>query len=209
MALRRFVGLIDLGVITILIAAVVFPPREMYADTAVKGSADDRFVLALAEARTLVDKTSPSRLERFTHALGDLGFKDWAVQAATAGTAHTKQHPEHWRALLAVSVAYLERLDPKPALAWVERAHKACLAAIASDESSKMTDGESRLCPSWEKVRMEIYKNHIAAGVEAGIDPRRDPRGFRQAGEGKIRATRIGGGHDKEQQTPAPTPPAP
>jgi hypothetical protein len=207
MQLRRFVGLIDLGVLTILIAAVVFPPREMYADTAVKGTADDRFALALAEARTISDPTDPVRLERFTFKLDDLGLKDWAVQAGVAGTATTKQSKEHWRALLAVSVSYIGRLEAKPALKWATDAYKACLAAIASDESSKMTGGESRLCPSWERVRMEIYKEHLQAGVEAGIDPKRNPRGFREAGEGKIRATRLGGGHDKEQQTPAPTPP--
>jgi hypothetical protein len=61
-------------------------------------------------------------------------------------------------------------------------------------------------CPSWEKTRMEIYQDHLAAGVEAGIDPKRNPKAFREAGEGRIRATRIGPGHDKDQQTPVPTP---
>lgn len=209
MQLRRFVGLIDLGVITILIAAVVFPPREMYADSAVKGTAGDRFALALVEARTIADPTDPKRLERFTHTLGDLGLKDWAIQAGIAGLPLTSQSKEHWRALLAVSVSYIVRLESKPALEWAHKAHKACLAAIGSDDSAKMTGGESRLCPSWERVRLEIYKEHLQAGVDAGIDPRRNPRGFREAGEGKIRSTRIGGGHDREQQTPMPAPPTP
>lgn len=197
MQLRRFVGLVDLGVLTILIAAVVFPPREMYADAAMKGTADDRFALALAEARTIARPEDPVRLEKFQHELGEVNFKDWAVEAAIDGSARTKASPEHWRSLLAVSVAYIERLEAKPALKWAIDAFKACEKV-----------GEPA-CPNWEKTRMEIYRDHIQAGVEAGIDPKRNPKAFREAGEGKIRATRIGPGHDKDQQTPVPEAPKP
>jgi hypothetical protein len=194
MQLRRFVGLVDLGVLTILIAAVVFPPREMYADAAMKGTADDRFALALAEARTIARPADPIRVEKFQHELGEVNFKDWAVEAAIDGSAKTGGSPEHWRSLLAASVAYIERLEAKPALDWAQKAFKACEKV-----------GEPA-CPSWEKTRMEIYRDHIEAGVEAGIDPKRNPKAFREAGEGKIRATRLGGGHDQDQQTPAPAP---
>jgi hypothetical protein len=196
MQLRRFVGLVDLGVLTILIAAVVFPPREMLAENAVKGSNDDRFALALAEARTIAHPNDPRAVEEFAHRLGDVGMKDWAIEAGVDGARRTQASPIYWRAALAASVAYIERLDPKPSLEWVTKAWKACEKV-----------GEAA-CPTWEKTRMEIYKDHLTAGVEAGVDPRRDPAGFRRAGESKIRASRIGGGHDKEQQSPAtPTPP--
>jgi hypothetical protein len=198
MQLRRFVGLVDLGVITILIAAVVFPPREMYADSAIKGTPDDRFAIALAEAKTIAHPDDPRAVEDVAHRLGDVGLKDWAVEAAVDGAGRTKPSPIHWRSELAASVAYIERLDPKPALMWVDRAWKSC---------ERVGDAA---CPAWEKTRMEIYKDHLTAGVEAGVDPRRDPAGFRRAGAGKVRATNIGGRHDKDQQTPAPAPtPAP
>jgi hypothetical protein len=195
MQLRRFVGLVDLGVLTILIAAVVFPPREMYAAAAMKGNADDRFALALAEAQTISRPDDAWRVEKFAHELGEVGFKDWAVEAGIDGSERTKASPVHWRSLLAASVAHIDRLEAKPALTWGVKAFKACEKV-----------GEPA-CPSWEKTRMEIYVEHLQAGVEAGIDPRRNPKAFREAGEGRIRATRIGGGHDKDQETPAPTPP--
>ena len=194
MQLRRFVGLVDLGVLTILIAAVILPPREMLADSAMKGDERDRFALALAEARTIARPEDPNRIEKFQHELGEVNFKDWAVEASIDGAAKTKASPEHWRSLLAASVAYIERLEAKPALTWAVEAFKACEKV-----------GEPA-CPSWEKTRMEIYRDHIQAGVNAGIDPKRNPKGFREAGEGAIRATRIGGSHDKEQVTPAPAP---
>ena len=194
MQLRRYVGLVDVGVLTILIAAVVFPPREMLADAAIKGTHDTRFALGLAEARSIARPEDPNRIEKLAHVLGEENFKDWAVEVGIDGSTRTVANPEHWRTLQAVSVAYIERLEAKPALAWVIKAYKACEKV-----------GEPA-CPSWEKTRMEIYRDHIQAGVNAGIDPKRNPKGFREAGEGAIRATRIGGSHDKEQVTPAPAP---
>lgn len=195
--MKRFVGLVDLGVLTILIAAVVFPPREMYADSAVKGSADERFGLALAEARAIARPEDPNRVEDLQHLLGEMNFKDWAVEISVDGAARTTGSPEHWRSLLAASVAYIERLEAKPALKWAIDAFKACEKV-----------GEPA-CPSWEKTRMEIYRDHIQAGVDAGIDPKRNPKAFRAAGEGKIRAHRIGPTNDRDlppAPAPAPTP---
>jgi hypothetical protein len=194
MELRRFVGLVDLGVLTILIAAVVFPPREMYADPVIKGSADERFAIALAEAKTIAHPDDPRAVEDLAHRLGDVGLKDWAIEMAVDGAARTKSSPIHWRSELAASVAYIERLDAKLAMDWVKKAWASCEKA-----------GDAA-CPTWERTRMEVYKDHVTAGVEAGVDPRRDPVGFRKAGEGKIRGANIGGRHDKER-TPAPTPP--
>src|SRR5262245_54560891 len=148
MQLRRFVGLVDLGVITILIAAVVFPPREMYADAAIKGANADRFAIALAEAKTIAHPDDPRGVEDLAHRLGDAGLKDWAVESAVDGAARTKASPIHWRSELAASVAYIERLDPKPALMWVDRAWKSC---------ERVGDAA---CPAWEKARLEIYRDH-------------------------------------------------
>jgi len=197
MQLRRFVGLVDLGVLTILIAAVVFPPREMYADSAIKGTEQERFGLALAEAEVIVHPDVPIHVDKLSDTLGQLGFKDWAIEVGVHGADRTRSSPMYWQALLATSVAYVDRLDAKNALAWATKAYQACEKA-----------GDIA-CPGWEKTRMEIYRDHLQAGVDAGIDPRRNPKAFREAGETRIRSTRIGGSHDTEQQTPAPAPTPP
>lgn len=198
MELRRYVGLVDLGVLTILVAAVVFPPREMYADSAVKATPEERFGLALAEAKQIVHPELPAHVDRLSDTLGQLGFKDWAIEVALDGAEHTKGAPNYWQTQLATSVAYVDRLDAKNALKWAIDAYKSC--GKAGDAG----------CPSWEKTRLEIYRDHLQAGVDAGIDPRTNPRAFREAGETRIRSTRIGGSHDREQSTPAPAPtPAP
>lgn len=194
MQLRRYVGLIDLGVLTILIATVVFPPREMYADSAIKGTPDERYAVALAEAKALAHPDQPVHVDKLSDTLGQYGFKDWAIESALQGLERTKGSPNYWQALLATSVAWVDRLDAKQALAWAKKAYQEC----------EKTGGLA--CPTWEKARMEIYIQHLQAGVDAGIDPRRNPKAFREAGEGKIRSTRIGGSHDKEQESPAPAP---
>ena len=194
MQLRRFFGLVDLGILVIILMAGIMPPREMYASAATKGSDAEKFVLALAEARTLAHPDNAARADELSHQLSELGFKDWAVEVGIDGAERAKSSPSRWRALLAASVAYIDRLEAKPALKYAELAYKAC------------NDAGTVGCPSWEKIRMELYKEHLDAGVKAGIDARRNPKGFREAGENKIRTINIGGRHDREQQTPAPAP---
>ena len=46
---------------------------------------------------------------------------------------------------------------------------------------------------------MQLYQQHLEAGVKSGIDPHRDPHGFRRAGESALRQIHLGGGHDKER----------
>ena len=65
-----------------------------------------------------------------------------------------------------------------PALDYANRALTAC------HESADA-------CPSWEEIRMKLYQQHLDAGVKSGIDPRRDPKGFRAAGEAGLRSIRL------------------
>lgn len=197
MQLKRYFTLVDLGVAVVVLVAITMPPREMYASAAQKGTEEDRFALALAEARTFAKPDDGERVDELAHVLGDVGFKDWAVEAGLRGTERTKQSPSHWRALLAASVAYIDRLEAKEALDLANRALAACDAAGTAG------------CPSWERVRMEAYQKHLQAGVDRGIDPKRNPKAFREAGEDVIHLIRIRRGHDREQP-PAPAPaPAP
>lgn len=192
MKFTRAVGLVDLGILTVLLVAVVLPPREMYASSAMKGGSDaDRFALALAEARAIAEPSNGEATSELARRLGEAGFKDWAVDAAVAGSEAAKQSPSRWRALLATSVAYVDRLDVVPALEYANRALTVCEATRAA-------------CPNWEEIRMRLYQQHLDAGVKSGIDPRRDPKGFRRAGESSLRPIRLKTGGTERDSTPAP-----
>lgn len=197
MQLLRTVGIIDLGVAALVVANLVFPAQEMYAGAAQKGTEAERFALALTEARTMARPDDGAAVDDLARRLGAAGFKDWAIEASIRGSEHAKQSPTRWRALLAASVAFVDRLDVVPALDYANRALSAC-------------EDQQQMCPSWEQIRMKLYQQHLDAGVKAGIDPHRGPeaaKAFRRAGESALRPIHLGG-HDVERgsATPALTP---
>ncbi len=191
MKLPRFVGLIDLGVATVVAVAVLLPAREMYASAVIKGDDATQFALALAEARTMATPGDGQAVEDLERRLGEANQRDWAIETSVHASDRAKQSPTRWRALLAASVAYVDRLDVVPALDYANRALSACHSAQDA--------GDAAACPSWEEVRMTLYQKHLDAGVKSGIDPRRDPNGFRKAGESALLQIHIGTGHDKER----------
>ena len=196
MQLHRFVGLIDLGVATVVLVTIGLPAREMHASAAQKGDEPAQFALALAEARTMAHPEDGAAIDDLSRRLGAADFKDWAIEAALHGSERAKQSPTQWRALLATSVAFVDRLDVVPALDYANRALVAC-------------EHQQPACPSWEKVRMELYQQHLDAGVASGIDPRGGPaaaKAFRRAGEGALRQIHLGG-HDVDRGSPPPAPP--
>jgi hypothetical protein len=189
----RVFGIVDLGILTLAAVALFLPPREMYASSSYKGDEAHRFAIALAEARTIARPDDGKHVDDFTRRMGETGYKDWAVEAALDGSEHAKDSPTRWRALLAASVAYVDRIDVIPALDYANRALAACETAREK--------GGADACPSWEEVRMRLYHRHLDAGVASGINPRQDPRGFRAAGESGIRQIRL-----KERTGSAPSP---
>ncbi len=191
----RYVGIVDLAILVLVAVAVFLPPREMFAKAAYKGDDSDQFAIALAEARTIAQPDDGKSVDDFARRLGEAGFKDWAIEAAVDGAERAKTSPSRWRALLAASVAYVDRLDVVPALDYANRALAAC-------ESARETGGQGA-CPSWEEVRMRLYHQHLDAGVKSGINPRIDPKGFRAAGEGSIRQIRLKS-NDKEAPKASP-----
>ena len=200
MQLSRFVGLVDLAVATVVVVMIVLPPREMYASAAQKGTTADQFALALAEARTMAHPDDGAAVDELSRRLGAAGFKDWAIEAAVRGSERAPSSPTRWRALLATSVAFVDRLDVVPALDYANRALSACEA------SGDAGDGRPPACPSWEQVRMTLYQQHLDAGVKSGIDPRRGPeaaKAFRHAGESALRQIHVGG-HDLERGSATP-----
>jgi hypothetical protein len=185
MKLPRFVGLVDLGIATVVAVAVFLPAREMYASSAFKGDDTKQFAIALAEARTMARPDDGRAVEDLARRVGEVGFKDWAVEAAVAGSERAKRSPTRWRALLAASVADVDRLDVRPALDYVNRAIAAC--EVAQEQSTGPRDFTAA-CPTFEAVRMSLYQQHLDAGVKSGIDPHHDPIGFRTAGDKGLRS---------------------
>jgi len=179
----RAIGIVDLGILTLVAVALFLPPREMLASSSYKGDEASRFRLSLAEARTIARPDDGANVDELARRLGESGYKDWAIEAGIDGSDRAKDSPSRWRALLATSVAYVERIDVIPALDYANRALAAC-------ESAREKGGQAA-CPSWEEVRMRLYHRHLDAGVQSGIDPRQDPKGFRAAGESGIRQIRL------------------
>jgi hypothetical protein len=197
MKLPRFVGLVDLGVATVVLVAVLLPAREMYASAVVKADDAKQFSIAYAEARTIANPGDGMAVEELGRLLGDARLKDWAIEATVHASDRAKDSPTRWRALLAASVAYIERLDVVPALDYANRALTACHSAQDA--------GDAAACPSWEEIRMTLYQKHLDAGVKSGIDPHRNPNGFRKAGESALLQIHLGTGHDKERTGSAST----
>src|ERR1041385_5221409 len=135
--------LVDLGVTTIVAATIFLPAREMQASPAIKG---DEFAVALAEARTEARPGDGVAIEAFTRKLGDAGMKDWALESAVRLSDKAKDSPTQWRALIAASVAYIEKVEAVPALDYANKAIKACQDAAKVDAAA---------CPNFELVRMQ------------------------------------------------------
>ena len=188
MALPRFLGLVDLAVATVVAVAIFLPAREMFAQNAFKGDKSDEFAIALAEARTMARPTDGVAIEDFARKLGDAGMKDWAIESTVRMSERAKDSPTRWRALIATSVAYVEKVDVVPALDYANRALAAC-------ELSRER-GDATACPSWEETRMRLYRDHLDAGVKSGINPRVDPHGFREAGDKALHYIRIAPSHN-------------
>jgi hypothetical protein len=205
MQLHRTVGLIDLGVATIVVLSLVMPAREMYASSAQKADEAGQFALAQAEARMLARPDDGAAVDELSRRLGIAGFKDWAIEVAMRGSERAKQSPTRWRALLATSDAFLDRArtcahcwrtDVVAALDYATRALSAC-------------EDQPPACPAWEKTRISLDQRRLDAGVKSGIDPHRGPQAaaeFHRIWEGALRPIRLGGHDGERSATPAPGP---
>lgn len=178
-------GLVDLGILTVVAVALFLPAREMYASPAIAGDDAKQFALALAEARTIARPSDGLAVEEFGRRLGESNMKDWAIEATVRASEHAKGSPTRWRALLAASVAFVDKIEVKEALDYANRALEACEAA--KDASA----GDVPACPTYEQIRMQLYQQHLDAGMRSGIDPHQNPIGFRKAGEAALHSVRL------------------
>lgn len=181
MALTRHVGILDICLVIVVLIAVAIPARTMYARDAF--APDDHLELARAEARTIVNPEHGGHVEQLIYKLGENGFTDWAIAVGARGVDASRDHAQHWRALVAASVAHVDRLEARTAFTLAERALAACIEAGAS------------ACSSTERVRLEIFHDHLAAGIEVSTFDEHgrvtNPQDFRKASERKIRNIRL------------------
>lgn len=184
MELKRVASLVDLVVAAIVIFVIVLPPRAVKARRAAGGDDDARLALAFAEARTLALPGDAALVGDLARRLTEVGFHDWAVQESAAAATRLAESPGRWRALLATSIAHADRLEAKDALEYTNQALAAC------------TQAGDAACPPIDQVRLELYQRHLDAGVKSGIDPRKDPDKFREAGAAALRSVRTGAGAD-------------
>ena len=185
--MKRLIGIVDIGIAVVVLVALLLPPREMSAAPVLKTDDAQAFALALAEARTMASPADGVARADLTRRLSEARLSDWAIEDAIRGSDKAKDAPTRWRALLGASVAFVDRLDAVRGLDYANRALVAC--------DSAHTLGTVDACPKWEEIRMQLYQEHLDAGVRSHIDPKRDPLGFRRAGEKGIRAVHITG-HD-------------
>lgn len=178
---KRFFNFIDLGVIAVVVVLAVLPPREMYASPAIKADDAGQFAIALAEARTIAHPDDGVALGVLGHKLGDARQIDWAVELTEHGAAKMGSSPSAWRGQLAASLARVDRLDVKEGLDYANHA-----LGICHDQPAN--------CPTWEEIRLSLYQQHLDAGVKSGIDPKKDPNGFRKAGESALMEVHLGRG---------------
>ena len=192
MQLPRFVGFVDLGVLTVIAVLIILPPRAQYTRPVVKG---DAWRLAVAEAQTLAKPGDGAAVEELTHELDDAQQKDWAIDFAVLASDRAKDSPTRWQALLAASTAFVDRFDVVPGLDYANRALNACSAARDRDPSA---------CPNPDQVRMELYQANLAAGVKSGFNPRTERMKFMKAGESALLQIHLDPRELERDRAPSP-----
>lgn len=179
MRIHRFLSLTDLVVLVVVAVALFLPRRPLEVVDAYTIEPELRADLGAAEARAVLHPDDPMVAAEATRQLVRGGQLDWAVErsrdaAALAAPAH------RWRALLAVSEAYIDRVQVTQAHEWAQQAVAACKA-------------DGAVCPAWELLKLELYERYLGAGVRSGINPRNDPDGFEEAAGAALHTVDIRG----------------
>ena len=190
MRITAYLSLVDITVAVVVAVAVLLPPRPQSAAAVARLHEDAQWGLAASEARLLARPGDATVAMELSRRLREARLLDWAIEVPSQAVADAGDAPTRWRAMLATSGAYAERLDVQDALDWAQRALAVCA-------------GSSDACPSWEQVRMELYARHLEGGIKSGIDPKKDPEGFRRAGEQGLRQIRL---NDPARAGAPPTP---
>jgi hypothetical protein len=176
--MRRIrVGLFDVGAAVLVLIVLVMPERDLHVGTGFRhveaaelaGVVSD---IAQAQAELQRHPDDGAVAERLAQILASrpVNQHDQALRVAGMAANHTGS-PARWRALLALSSAHADRIEIAEAHRYAAEAQSACDAAPPP------------ACPAHEKVRLRLYAEQLAAGMQAiarGIDPRVEPDRFRR-----------------------------
>jgi hypothetical protein len=180
MRIHRFLSLTDLVVVTVVAVAIFLPKRPIYAVDAYKLEHDARADLAAAEASAMARPTDGFAAYELARRLARAQQLDWAVEAG-AETAARATEASAWRAQLAVAEARADRIEVQLAFEAAEDALAMCVAA---------GDGA---CPAWERLKIELFRNYLEAGLKSGINPRTHPKSFKKAASETMHMVDIDG----------------
>lgn len=174
---RIHVGLFDVGAAVLVLIVLVMPGRELHIGTGYRHVEAGQLPgvlrdVAQAQAELEQTPTDGAAAERLAQILASrpVNQHDQALRLAGAAASHAGS-PTRWRALLALSSAHADRIEIAEAHRFAAEAQSACAAA------------PPLACPPHEAVRLRLYTEQLAAGLEAiarGIDPRVEPDKFRR-----------------------------
>ena len=170
--------MLDICAAVLVLIVLVMPGRDLHVASGYRWvePADVPQVekdVALAQAQALAHPTDGRAVERLAGLLGVRPVSQHDQALRLAGDAAQRMQKENgatrWRALLAISSVHADRIEIAEASRFANEALEACSAPGAD-------------CPPHEKVRLDLYAEQMAAGVEAiahGADPRAEPDKFR------------------------------
>jgi hypothetical protein len=186
---RFRIGILDITAALVVLVVMLLPARSVTVRPAYGDDAERVREIELAQARLAADPGDGEAAYALVKHLLESGHTDWALRVA-GNASGLDGGRGSWRALLAISAAHAQRIEIEDAARFAQRALEACQA----------TEHD---CPSYEEVRLQLYKQQLEAGlgaIERGVDPRRQPAEFREALETGLRAVRI------EAAPPGPPP---
>jgi hypothetical protein len=175
--MRRIrVGLFDIGAAVLVVIVLVMPGRELHVGTGyryVEASALPSVLTDVAQAQADLQRrpNDGAAAERLAQILASRPVNQHDQALRLAGQVASTASPTRWRALLALSSAHADRIEIPEAHRFATQALDACTAAPAG------------ACPEHEKVRLRLYTEELAVGMQAiarGIDPRVEPDRFRR-----------------------------
>ncbi|MEM9491615.1 MAG: tetratricopeptide repeat protein [Myxococcota bacterium] len=181
------IGVFDLTAIIILLTVILIPTRPSVIGEAYSASPDEQRAIAVYQARLAAQPGDAEAATKLAELLTETGQTDWAVQVASE--AAKSGQDMSWQSLLAVSIAHAERIEVVPAQRYAQMAWDACQKV------------GHPTCPNPEQTRLSVYLQQLTAGVESGIDPRLDPRGYQRVVLRAVRMVRVRGAID---DTPSP-----
>jgi hypothetical protein len=178
--------LFDLIAVVAVAVVLLLPKPSLHATPAIAGEPIELDRVAELEDARFVAPDGPHAVDTAV-ALADeylrLGQPEWALATLAPFARPPGGDP---RAHLVRATAYAERLEAQAAVDEVERGLQACDAL-----------GPPR-CRETDRIRLNLIRAPMAALVAGGIDPRKDPKGARDAVRRVLRASRA----------PAAAPPA-